>query len=210
MNRIVKLLMISDICVITGFGFMDPILAIFINDKLVGGTIFAAGMAITAFILTKCIVQLPFSRYVDSHDDKVKWLIIGTFMIALVPFIYLFADHVNYIYFAQILHGAGSGLAYPTWLGIWSTNLDKNHESFEWSLYSTMTGLGTATTAAIGAAIAEFMGFSYTFILVGIMAMIGCLVLFKLETETNAYKIEKLNHHKYHQKRKLLQGYRNR
>jgi len=96
--------MISDIAVVTSFGLIDPILAIFIKENLAGGTIFAAGMAITAFLLTKSAIQLPFSRYVDSHRDKVKWLIIGTFLIATVPFIYIFADHVNYIYFAQIIH----------------------------------------------------------------------------------------------------------
>ena len=45
MNRTIKLLMISDIFVITGFGLIDPILAIFIKENLTGGTIFAAGFA---------------------------------------------------------------------------------------------------------------------------------------------------------------------
>ena len=44
MNRIIKLLMISDVFVLTGFGLVQPILAIFIKDNLVGGTIFAAGL----------------------------------------------------------------------------------------------------------------------------------------------------------------------
>ncbi|MBW3004645.1 MFS transporter, partial [Candidatus Woesearchaeota archaeon] len=183
MNRTIKLLMFSDIFFMTGFGLIDPILAIFIKENLVGGTIFAAGLASTLFLITKCLVQLPFSRYVDSHDDKIKWLLIGSCLIATVPFIYIFTRHVYYIYFAQILYGLGSGLAYPTWLGLWSTHLDKNHESFEWSLYSTLTGLGTAVTAVIGAAIAEFIGFNYTFALVGLMSIIGCIILLWLEAK---------------------------
>ena len=139
MNRTIKLLMISDVFFMTGFGLIDPILAIFIKENLIGGTIFAAGVASTIFLITKSIVQLPFSRYVDRHDQKVRWLITGTFLIAAVPFIYFFADNVKYIYFAQIVHGLGSGLAYPTWLGLWSTHLDKKHESYEWSMYSTLT-----------------------------------------------------------------------
>ena len=159
MNRTIKLLLFSDIFVATGFGLIDPILAIYIKEDLIGGTIFAAGLASTLFLVTKCLIQLPFSRYVDKHDEKVKWLILGTILIATVPFVYIFAKDIKLIYFAQIIFGIGSGLAYPTWLGLWSIHLDKDHESFEWALYSTLTGLGTAATAGIGAAIAQFIGF---------------------------------------------------
>ncbi|MBU4351716.1 MAG: MFS transporter [Nanoarchaeota archaeon] len=180
MNRTIKLLLFSDVFVLTGFGLIDPILAIFIKENLIGGTIFAAGLASTLFLLTKCSIQLPFSRYVDKHDDKQKWLLLGTLFIAMVPFIYIFAQDIKMIYLAQILHGIGSGLAFPTWLGLWSTHLDKKKESFEWSLYSTLTGLGTAATAAIGAALAGFVGFKITFFIVGIMSLMGCFVLLYL------------------------------
>jgi len=201
MNRTIKLLIFSDIFVLTGFGLIDPILAIFIKENLIGGTIFAAGLASMLFLITKSIIQLPFSKYVDKHDDKVKWLILGTFLIASVPFIYIFTRHIQYIYLAQIIYGIGSGLAYPTWLGLWSTNLDKKHESFEWSLYSTVVGLGVACTAAIGAAIAQFIGFNYTFALVGIMSLIGCFVLFNLEKKRE--KLRKPYIHHYHKRRKI-------
>jgi DHA1 family quinolone resistance protein-like MFS transporter len=201
MNNTIKLLMFSDIFVMTGFGLIEPILAIFIKENLVGGTIFAAGLASTLFLITKCIVQLPFSRYVDNHDEKVRWLIVGTLIIAAVPFMYIFAKDINHIYFAQILYGIGSGLAYPTWLGLWSTNLDRQHESFEWSLYSTLTGLGTALTAAVGAAIAEFAGFTPTFVLVGALSLAGCLTLLGLERKKE--KEGKTTTQDYHTKRKL-------
>jgi MFS family permease len=197
MNRTIKLLMFSDIFVLTGFGLIDPILAIFIKENLIGGTIFAAGLASTLFLVTKCLVQLPFSKYVDDHDNKIKWLILGSLLVASVPFIYIFAKSINHIYIAQIIYGVGSGLAYPTWLGLWSTHLDRKHESFEWSLYSTLTGLGTAVTAAIGGAIAQFVGFQYTFGLVGLMSLAGCFVLFWLERkEGKSNKIELMHYHK--------------
>jgi MFS family permease len=89
MNRITVLLIISDISVLTGFGLVAPILAIFIKDNLVGGTIFAAGIASMIFILTKSIVQLPLSKIVDRHPRSFrrKILIVGTFLEVAVPFI---------------------------------------------------------------------------------------------------------------------------
>ena len=202
MNKTIKLLMISDIFVLTGFGLIDPILAIFIKENLVGGTIFAAGIASTLFLITKSVIQLPFSKYVDRHDDKVKWLIVGLFLITLVPFIYLFAKNVQWIYIAQIIHGIGSGLAYPTWLGLWSTHLDKKHESYEWSLYSTLTGIGTAITAAVGAAIAEFFGFAFTLMFAGLMSAFGWAVLFGLEKKEE--KLDKVHIMHYHRKAKMI------
>ncbi len=201
MNRTLKLLMVSDIFVSMGFGLIDPILAIFFKEGLVGGSIFAAGLASALFLVTRSIVQLPFSKYVDNHDDKVKWLIIGTLLISTVPFLYIFTSHIKYIYLAQIIHGVGTGLAFPTWLGLWSTHLDKKHESFEWSLYSTTTGIGVAITATIGSAIAQFVGFEYTFMLAGIMSLIGCFILFQLERKME--KETKIHSSQYHRKRKL-------
>lgn len=205
-NRVIQLLMLSDIFLITGFGLIDPILSIFIKENLVGGTIFAAGLASALFIVTRSSIQLPFSKYVDSHDDKVKWLIIGTVLISFVPFIYIFSNRIEHIYIAQVLHGIGAGLAHPTWLGLWSTHLDKKHESFEWSLYSTVVGVGAAITALIGATIAEFISFKITFLFVGLMSFVGFLILFKLERKhKNLAKIKIAN---YHKKRKMLHSTR--
>lgn len=199
MNRTIKLLMLADIFFLTGFGLISPILAIYIKDNLAGGTIFTAGLASALFLVTKSAIQLPFSKHVDKSNDKVRLLVIGTLVTSAVPFIYIFADNIIYVYAAEIVAGIGTGFSFPTWLGIWSTNLDKGHESYEWSLYSTLTGVGTAATAAIGAAIAEFIGFRYTFLFVGAMALASCFILFQLET-AGAQKVKKTDYRYAHEK----------
>lgn len=200
MNRTIKLLIASDIFVLTGFGLIGPILAIFIKENLAGGSIFAAGFASMLYLIVKSVIQLPFSKYVDRHDHKVKWLVVGTFLVAVTPVVYLLATNVYHIYLAQIIYGIGSGLAYPTWLGLFSTHLDKKHESFEWSLYSTLVGIGVALTAIVGAAIANFFGFEFTFLLVWFMALIGCFILIGLERKEE--KLDKVKFIHYHRKRK--------
>lgn len=205
MNRTIKLLMIADVFTVTGFGLVDPILGIYIKENLVGGTIFAAGFASMLFLVTKCLVQLPFSRYVDRHDHKVRWLWRGSALVAMVPFLYLIATDVKVFYAASIIMGIGSGLVYPTWLGLFSTHLDRKHESFEWSLYSTMTGLGTAASAAIGAGIAQFFGFQLTFVFVSLLSLFGVGILFTLEKKKESSRKIPLDH--YHRKRKGADGY---
>jgi DHA1 family quinolone resistance protein-like MFS transporter len=178
MNRTMKLLLLSDIFVLTGFGLIQPILAIYINGGgVTGGTMLSAGLASALFLFTKSLVQLPFGHYVDKHSSKTKWLILGTLLMAGVPLIYITANSIYQIYLAEMIYDLGSGLAYPTWLGLWSANLDKGRESFQWSVYSTSTGLGTATTGATGAAVASMVGFYATFIMAGLLCLLGCLAL---------------------------------
>ena len=185
------MLILVDIMVLTGFGLLEPILAIFIKDDLIGGTVFAAGLASTLFLITKSIVQVPFSKYVDAQKHKTKFLIIGTFIVAVIPFLYIISKNINDIYLIQIAHGIGSGLAFTTWLSIWSINLDRGKEGFEWSVYSTATGIGTAISGVMGAAIAEFMGFTITFVMAGVASVVGCFILFSLDKKTVRKKTRK-------------------
>jgi len=198
MNKTLYLLWFSDVFILTGFGLISPIMAIFIMKDITGGTIFAAGIASALFLSVKALIQIPFSRYIDSHERKVMWLLIGTFLIATVPFQYLLAKNIIAIYIAQIVYGIGAGLAASTWLSLWSTHLDKNHEGFEWSLYSATVGLGTGLSAFFGGALATYIGFRYTIIIMGVLSVGGFLVLLYLENDTYAAKIDEMQYHKRH------------
>jgi DHA1 family quinolone resistance protein-like MFS transporter len=185
MNRTMKLLMLSDIFVLTGFGLIQPILAIFINQGVAGGTVLTAGLASTIFLLTKSLVQLPFAKYIDDHGKKTQWLILGTLLMAFVPILYVTADSMYKIYLAELIYGLGSGLAYPTWLGLWTSNLNQGKESFQWSIYSTSTSIGTAAAGTIGAAMANIAGFTTAFLLAGVMCLFGCVTLLVLESRSS-------------------------
>jgi DHA1 family quinolone resistance protein-like MFS transporter len=198
--------MISDLLILTSFGLIEPILAVYFKEDLVGGNLLMAGLAGSIFLIVKSMLQLPFSKYVDGfkYHARVRWLIVGSFLMACVPFIYIFAEHIVVVFIAQVVYGIGSGLAYPTWLGLWSTHLDKKKESFEWSLYSTVSGGGTALSALIGAAMSQYLGFSFTFIFVGVLSMLGCLILFDLDRPNHKSSVLQLMN--YHKKRKLVDG----
>lgn len=181
MNRTIKLLIFSDIFVLTGFGLIDPILAIFIKDSLIGGSLIAVGVASTLFLVTRSILQVPFAAYADKHEHRLFFLILGTALLVFVPLFYAFSTQIYQIYLAQIIHGIGSAFAYPTWMGLFSSNLDKKRESFEWAFYETCVGVGTAFAAFFGAQLASLIGFKNVFFIVGILSVIGMVILFGLE-----------------------------
>lgn len=181
MNHTIKLLIFSDIFVLTGFGLIDPILAIFIKDSLIGGSLIAAGTASTLFLVVKSLLQMPLARHADKYEHRLFFLILGTALLVFVPLFYAFSTHIYHIYLAQIVHGIGAALAYPTWMGLFSSNLDKKRESFEWAFYETCVGLGTAFAAFFGAQLASSIGFKNVFFIVGILSIIGMVILFGLE-----------------------------
>jgi predicted MFS family arabinose efflux permease len=180
MNKTLKLLIFSDIFVLSGFGFIAPILAIFIKDNLVDGTIVAAGIASAIYMITHSLLQILFS-YKFNPKDRLWMLRFGTLLIALVPFGYILSTHIWHIYIIEFIYGVGAAFAYPSWSSFFTANLEKGKRGFQFSLYSSAVGIGTAITAGAGALIAEKTSFQIVFILAGILAMVGLGILFKLE-----------------------------
>jgi len=184
MNKYIVLLLISDVFTVSGLGLIDPIFAVFAADHVAGGSVSTVGIAVGIFLITKSIIQLPFSWKIDACDDEydIRWLLTGNVLLISGPIIYFFATDITHVYIAQFLSGIGAGLAYPAWLGLWSTHLDKSRESFEWSFYSTLTGVATAATAVIGAYIAEVYGFKMTFLAVIFLSICGVVSLLYLRS----------------------------
>jgi len=180
MNRTLKLLIISDIFVFGGLGFVTPILSIFIKDNLIGGTILAAGIASMIFLMTHATLQLLFA-YKFNPKDRIWMLCVGTALIALVPFGYIFSTHVLHIYIIEFVYGIGAAFAYPSWSSLFTSNLEKGKRGFQYSIYSSSVGIGTAITAGVGAWLAERTSFQLVFGLTGLLAIIGLLILFKLD-----------------------------
>lgn len=180
MNRTLKILILSDIFIFGGFGMVNPIFAIFLKDNLVGGSIFAAGVASAIFMITHSVLQIFFAHKFNPKD-RLWMLILGTILIAITPFGYIFATHINHIYFVQFIYGLGAAFAYPAWYSLFSANLDRGQQGFQWSIHSTGVGMGAAATAAIGAFIAEKASFEIVFIITGILSLLGLFVLFGLE-----------------------------
>jgi DHA1 family quinolone resistance protein-like MFS transporter len=180
MNKTLKLLIISDILIFSGFGLIGPIFAIFINDNITGGSIFTAGIASTIFMITHSLLQIWFA-YAFNPKDRYWMLITGTAIAAIVPFGYIFSTHIWHVFLIQFIYGVGASFAYPSWSSLFTSNLEKGRRGFQWSIYSSGVGLGTAITAAAGGWLAEKINFELVFILTGILAVVGFLVLLGLE-----------------------------
>ena len=169
------MLLISDLFVVTGFGLVEPIFGIYMNNAIPNGNVAMVGIAAGIYLLVKSAVQIPFSWKVDANGARyaARWLFYGSLLVAVSPLMYIFAKDVYIIYLAQVISGIGAGVAYPAWLGLWSKYIDQGKESFQWSFYSTLIGVASAVAAPAGGFIADMYGFNALFIVMTVLALIG-------------------------------------
>ena len=180
MNRIIKVLILSDFIITSAFGFVAPIFALFITDKIQGGTIETVGFAAAFYWVAAVLTRIPIARFVDrtkSEKDDFYFMIFGSIIISVVPFLFLFSAKIWHIYLIEALYGLGYSLRLPGWFGMFTRHIDKGHEGYEWSADSVVAGVGAAVTAALGGVLAVRLGFEALFILIGAITIIGSAVL---------------------------------
>jgi len=180
MNRIIKVLILSDFIITSAFGFVAPIFALFITDKIQGGTIETVGFAAAFYWVAAVLTRIPIARFVDrtkSEKDDFYFMIFGSIIISVVPFLFLFSAKIWHIYLIEALYGLGYSLRLPGWFGMFTRHIDKGHEGYEWSADSVVAGVGAAVTAALGGVLAVRLGFEALFILIGAVSIIGSAVL---------------------------------
>lgn len=179
-NKVILYLILSDLIFWGSWGMLSPFIAVFITDTIQGGNIAVAGVGVTIFLVTKSIVQLPLSKFIDSHGgelDDFYFTIIGGLIAGFSAFLYLFANSPIHVFIIQFIYGIGLGMAYPGWVAIYSRHLDKGKEAYEWTLYSTLVSVVEGAAATIGGILIYKYGYTFLFLLVGILSIVGYLVV---------------------------------
>mgnify|MGYP001564790626 CR=1 FL=1 len=183
----------GDIMFFSAFGLIGPIFAVFVTNQVAGATIATAGFAATINLLVRAILQMPIARYIDRHKgekDDFKFMVAGSTLISIVPFVYLFVVVPWHLYLAQVVLGIGGALANPGWYAIFTRHIDKNKVGTEWTLENVGVGLAAAGTAAIGGVLAQNFGFHNLFLIVGILSLLGLIIQISLYST-----VIELDHH---------------
>lgn len=178
-NKIIKFLIISESVTMLGLGFVTPIFAIFIIDKITGGNIKVAGFAGTVYMIAFALTRLPTAYGVDrkmKENQRLYLLTGGTILFGISYFLYLLVRFPWQVYLLQILSGIGSGSRYSAFTNLYTRYIDKGLESFEWGINAVVTSLALAATAAIGGILANKFGFDIIFVLVGIFVLLSSTV----------------------------------
>jgi len=183
-SLVIKFLTYSDILMMSGWGLIGPRFAVCVTDQVPGRNVEVVGLASTLYVVTKSVYQIPRARYIEKkkgENDDFYIMILGSLIITISAFLYIFVNNVWTLYGVQMLYGIGGALSYPSWLALFTRHIDKHEEGLEWSLYYTTTDLGAALTAGLGGFIAASFGYNWVFLSVGFASLFGTAFLYGIK-----------------------------
>ena len=179
-NRIAKYFIIGDLIMWSGWGFIDPIFSIFVIKNIAGATLISIGFLATIYWITKGILQIPVSLFLDRTDgekDDFYALIFGLMITGISAFSFMIVRTMPQVYLVQFIKAIGFALYIPAWSAIFSRHLDKKHMAFDWAVSSSSVSIGIGIAGFIGGSIASIAGFNFVFLVTGLMALVSAILL---------------------------------
>jgi len=177
------------LALITGFGFVSPIFAIFLTENIKGGNVEVAGFAAAVYWIVECLVVIPAGKYLDKNHgekDDLLFIVIGNLLAALAVLGYIFSSLPWHIYILEGIYAVGMGMNIPGYTAIFTRHIDKGKEAFSWSVRSASVAVGSGVAGALGGVIAYRFGFNTLFtgviIFVLLSAFLPFLILRQIRT----------------------------
>jgi MFS family permease len=186
MNKVIRFLILSDVALIAGLGFITPIFAVFLTGQIQGGNVEVVGYAAAIYWITNSLVLIPFGKYLDrNHGEKddLCFIVIGNLLAALAVFGYIFSRLPWHIYLLQALYAVGMGMNIPGYTAIFTRHIDKGREASDWSIRGALVGVITGITGALGGIAAHKFGFNFLFIGVGFFILLSAFLPFFISKE---------------------------
>jgi len=165
----------------TGWGFVNPILAVFIVGRIQGATVATVGIAVAIYWIVRSLVRIPLGVFLDSHDgeeDDFWFLFFGTVLVSLVFFGYLMAVYPWHIFCLQAIFSLGMVIFESAMSAMFTRHIDEGRESTEWGFDSTVSGLGIGIAGGTAGLLANAFGFTATFVFGGLLSLASSTVLF--------------------------------
>src|SRR4030043_2004923 len=180
-NKVIKTLIFSDFFLLSGWGLISPIFAIFLTKQIQGGNLTMVGFVATTYWVIKSIIQPFIAHHLDKNHgekDDFLFLIIGMFVANLIPLGYIFSSQPWHIFTLEFIRGLAMACVVPTWSAIFTRHIDQGREAFSWSLESTGIGFAAGFAGAFGGIIASCIGFKAVFLLVSFFGLASASTLF--------------------------------
>lgn len=185
-NRVIKVLTISDLALLSGMGFVTPIFAIFLTQNIQGATIQTAGIASGIYWIVNSLALIPIGKILDwrkGEKDDLLAVILGNTLTAFVALGYIFSQLPWHIYLLQAFYGLGMALNIPAYTAIFTRHIDKGNEAYDWGMRGAFVGLAIGLAEGAGGFIAQRFGFNILFMAATVIVLASAALLFLISKE---------------------------
>jgi MFS family permease len=179
-GRLVKYFILSDLFLLAGWGFIDPIFSVFIVQRIADASLVTVGIAAALYWILKSVLQIPIANFLDrtpGEKDDFLALIGGLLLAGFSAIAFSWVKTTWELYLVQAVHAIAFSFYAASWPTIFSRHLDKDRVSFDWSLDSTVAGIAAGVTGLLGGVIAATWGFLAVFISAGVLSFMAAIVL---------------------------------
>ncbi len=179
-NSVIRTLVLSDFFLLFSLGLLAPIFAIFVIGNIPGATIEVVGYAVAVYWVARVFSVIFVTRFLDAtpgNRDEYYSLVIGTFVISLVPLLYLLVTETWHLYVIQAVNGLANAFAVPAWRISFTKYVNRKAVGQAWSLEDVSIGIATAVSGAFGAFVAAQFGFHTLFVITSAFGFVSTCVL---------------------------------
>ena len=179
-GHIVKYFVLSDLFFLAGWGLVQPIFSVFVIEKVAGATLITVGVAAAIYWILKSVLEIPIANHLDrigGEKNSFVTLVCGLFLAAFSAFAFTWVREIWELYAVQAIYAIAFSFYVPSWYAIFSRHLDRGRVSFDWTLDSTMGGMGAGVTGLLSGILANIFGFSTVFIIAGILSVIAAFII---------------------------------
>ncbi len=150
-----------------------PIIPLYAES--VGASIWEVGLITSAFMLMAAVLAIPFGLTSDRIGRK-RLIVLGLAVNASASFLFLFAVHPYLILLVYTFAGFGIAAYTPAIIAFVGDVSLTSHIGRAYGLFTTFMAVGMAVGPGIGGFTASFGGYGLTFILSGIIILVGLFV----------------------------------
>lgn len=150
---------------------LGPLYAIYVVKFVDGVT--AVSVSWSAFLVSTFIFTLIVSKKGDEIKEK-RYLLLAGYILRIVSWIMMiFVHNLTALVLVQVLLGLGESVGTPAFNAIFAEHLDKSKYIKEYSGWSLIANISSATGILAGGIIVNKFGFEALFVLMSVLSSIS-------------------------------------
>ncbi|PLX22028.1 hypothetical protein C0584_00675 [Candidatus Parcubacteria bacterium] len=170
-NKSLKVLFFYNGIFVLGAGLLGPLYAFFVESQVDG--VLAVSYSWAAFLIASTIATIIVGRNGDGVKEK-EFLLMGGMLLRAIAWIsFIFVTNIYQLILVQVIIGIGEAIGTPAFNTIFAEHLDKNIHMREYSTWTLIANLVSASGVLIGGYIVKYLGFHILFISMASLALIS-------------------------------------
>ena len=183
MERLRKILLVSDALYLLSGGLLGPIYALFVDR--IGGDLLDASFTSALFLLTAGTVVLVLGLWEDKSKHQRKFVIAGYGVGVLGTFGYLFVNSTAALFAVQAVLGLSVALKDPAYDALFSKS--GKHLALAWGAWEATDYWALGAGALLGGLVAQSFGFQtllWCMFILSIFSFTASMFLIRLKEKT--------------------------